>query len=128
MRRLRAVLRPLRGVVGVLSATHRTVAAVPDVVDAILVLPTLSRQLEDVRVATATLPDILVELERVHRDTSALPTIESEIGRMITTVEQVERNTLAVEQLAEVALPLTGAAVRVGRMADRLPQRRAPRA
>ena len=128
MRRLGAVLRPLRGVAGLVSATRRTVAAVPDVVDAILVLPTLSRQLDEVRIATATLPDILVELERVHRDTCALPAIETEIGRMNRTVEQVERNTLAVEQLAEVALPLTGAAVRVGRIADRLPQRRPPRA
>jgi len=119
MRALGVVLRPLRGVVSVLTA-------LPAVVDAVLVLPTLSRQLDEVREATSTLPAILVELQKVHGDTVCLKEIESELSRMNLTVEQVERNTLAVEQLAEVALPLSGAAARVGRFADRLPQRRPP--
>ena len=114
------VMRPLRGLV-------RTVAALPSVVDAVLVLPTLSRQLDEVRVATSALPDILVELERVRSDTVALPAINENLERMCVTLDRVEQNTLAVEQLAEIALPLQGAAARVGRLADRLPQRRALR-
>jgi hypothetical protein len=107
------VLRPLRGVV-------RTLAALPAVVEAVLVLPTLARQLEDVKAQTAALPDILTELERVRSDTITLPVINAHL-------ERVERNTLAVEQLTAIALPLQGAAVRVGRFADRLPQRRSLR-
>jgi hypothetical protein len=118
------IASPFRGLVGALRTTGRTVAVVPDLVDAILVLPTLSRQLEDVKVATAKLPDILVELERVHGDTAALPVMNADIGRLSATVAKVEAHTLAVEQLAEIALPLQGAAVRVGRFADKLPQRR----
>jgi hypothetical protein len=110
------VLRPLRGVAGAFRSTRRTVALVPDVVEAILVLPTVSRQLEDVRLYTATLPEMLAEIERMRDDTGTLPLICEEL-------ERVQRNTLAVEQLAEVALPLQGAALRVGRFADRLPRR-----
>ena len=88
-----AVLRPLRVAV-------RTVATLPRMVEAVLVLP-----------------DILAELERVRADTASLPLIRDHL-------ERVEQNTLAVEQLAEIALPLQGAAMRVGRFADRLPQRR----
>jgi len=36
---------------------------------------------------------------------------------------RVDANTQAVERLAEVAVPLHGAALRFGRLADRLPQR-----
>jgi hypothetical protein len=43
---------------------------------------------------------------------------------MANCVAEVEKNTAAVEQLAEIAVPLQGAAMRVGRFADRLPQRR----
>jgi hypothetical protein len=111
------VLRPLRGIA-------HTVAALPRVVDAVLVLPTLSRQLADVRDHTAVLPDILVELERVRSDTISLPAINANLEQMCGTLDRVEQNTLAVERLAEIALPLQGAAVRVGRFADRLPQRR----
>jgi len=39
-------------------------------------------------------------------------------------LDKIEQNTLAVEQLAETVVPLQGAAARVGRFADRLPQRR----
>ncbi len=83
-----AVLAPLRGVAA-------TVAALPRVIEAILVLPHLSRQLDQVSEHTAHLAAILEELEHVRSDT--------------------------------IALPLQGAAVRVGRLADRLPQRRAAR-
>jgi hypothetical protein len=87
----------------------RTVAALPSVVEAILVLPTLSRQLEEVRADTATLHEILAELEGVRAHTSALPVIEAELAG-----------------LSGVTTPLQGAAARFGRFADRLPQRRRP--
>lgn len=95
-----AVLGPLRGAI-------RTVAALPSVVEAILVLPALLHQLEEVRADTAALHDILTELRGVHADTGALPVIEAELVRV-----------------SGVATPLQGAAMRVGRFADRLPQRR----
>jgi hypothetical protein len=115
-----AVMRPLRGVAGV-------VASLPRVVEAILVLPHLSRQLDEVTEHTANLAAILAELEGVRSDTVALPVINANLERMCETLGRVEDNTLAVEQLAEIALPLQGAAVRVGRLADRLPQRRVGR-
>jgi hypothetical protein len=114
------VMRPLRGVV-------RTVAALPAVVEAVLVLPAMSRQLEEVKAHTAVLPGILAELEGVRSDTVALPVINSNLERMCDSLARVEQNTLAVEQLAEIAVPLQGAAMRVGRLADRLPQRRSLR-
>jgi hypothetical protein len=82
MSRLDLVLTPLRGVVRALKTTRRTVAAVPDVVEAILVLPHLSRQLEEVRFSTATLPEMLEEIRRVHADTSTLPVMHDELERM----------------------------------------------
>lgn len=112
-----SALRPLRGVVGVIRA-------VPDVIDAILVLPAVSRQLEDVRTSTAALPDILEAIQVLKEDTVHLPAMDHEIAAMSRCVAEVEKNTAAVEQLAEIAVPLQGAAVRVGRFADRFPQRR----
>jgi hypothetical protein len=95
-----ALMSPLRGAV-------RTVAALPSAVEAILVLPTLLRQLEEVRADTAALHEILVALQGVQNDTSALPVIQAEL-----------------EQLSGIVVPLGGAAARFGRIADRLPQRR----
>lgn len=115
------VLSPLRGAVAVIRA-------VPDVIDAILVLPSVSRQLEDVRTSTSTLPQVLADVQRLQGDTVHLAQINLEIARMGARVAEVEKNTAAVEQLAEVAVPLHGAALRVGRLADRLPQRRFARA
>lgn len=127
MRRLGALLRPLRTIAGAVGTTRRTVAALPDVVDAILVLPTLARRLEAVEFQTATLPEMHAEVVRMRRDTDALPHIDETLGRMAVLLERVDANTAAVQQLADVALPLSGAAVRVGRFADRIPQRGAPR-
>jgi hypothetical protein len=121
---LRLVSAPLRGAWRALRRTRRTVAIVPDALEAILVLPALSRQLEEIRFSTATLPEMLEEIRRVQADTSTLPVMGEEIARMERTVAAVERNTVAVQQLAEVALPLQGAALRMGRFADRIPQRR----
>ena len=113
MSRLGYFMRPLRGAVGVL-------AALPDVDEAILVLPTLSRQLDDVKADTARLHEILAELERVSADTSALPSIRAD-----TSVLASIRDELA--GISAVALPLQSAAARVGRFADRRDQRRLPR-
>jgi hypothetical protein len=82
MSRLQLVLNPLRSVARALRITGRTVAAVPDVVEAILVLPHLARQLEEVRFSTATLPEMLEEIRRVQADTSTLPVMHDELERM----------------------------------------------
>jgi hypothetical protein len=111
------VLAPVRGAVAV-------VTALPKVVEAVLVLPTLVEQLGRVNDNTDSLPDILDQLRSVQADTKSLPLVHEELAAMRLIVAQVEQNTLAVERLAETVLPLQGAAARVGRFADRLPQRR----
>jgi hypothetical protein len=100
MNPLRLVLAPVRGAVSALRRTRRTVAIVPDALEAILVLPALSRQLEEIRFSTATLPEMLEELRRVQADTSALPPMCEEISRMEETVAAVERNTLVFGRFA----------------------------
>ena len=82
MSRLHVVLRPLHRVARALRTTGRTVSRVPDVVDAILVLPHLSRQLEEVRFSTATLPEMLEEIRRVNGNTATLPVMHDELERM----------------------------------------------
>src|SRR4051812_32852849 len=119
------VLQPFRRVVGALRTSQRTVAALPDVVEAILLLPAVSRQLEVVAFQTATLADLHEELVKVRNNTAALPRLDDRLACVQESLARVDANTQAVEQLAEVALPLHGAALRVGRFADRLPQRRA---
>jgi hypothetical protein len=116
---LRLVTRPLRRVVRIV----RTVDRIPDVVEAILVLPTLSRQLEEIRFSTATLPEMYAEIERVRGDTTALPHIDATLARMALLLDRIDTNTAAVEEVAQVMVPLRGAATRVGKFADRLPQR-----
>ena len=115
------ITAPVRGAISV-------AAALPRVVDAILVLPRVAEQLDQVCRNTNALPVMLEEIEAIRADTRSLPQVEAELRRMGLTLGQIEQNTLAVEQLAEVALPLQGAALRVGRLADRLPQRRFDRA
>lgn len=102
-----ALLVPARRLAGAWSAARRTVALVPEAVEAILVLPRLSEQLEVVCFQTATLADMRAEL-----------------ARMGLALERVDANTQAVDQLAEVLLPLQGAALSVGRAADRWRLRR----
>jgi hypothetical protein len=114
---LGVVLTPVRSAVAVVSA-------LPKVVEAVLVLPTLVEQLGRVNDNTDALPDILDQLRSVQADTKSLPLVHEELAAMRLIVAQVEQNTLAVERLAETVLPLQGAAARVGRFADRLPQRR----
>jgi len=93
MSALRMLARPLGGIVRALRTTRRTVAAVPDVVEAILVLPHMARQLEEVRFSTATLPEMLEEIRRVHGDTSALPAMSAELGRIHEELERMGRVT-----------------------------------
>jgi hypothetical protein len=114
---LRAVTAPVRGAVGV-------VAALPRVVEAILVLPKVADQLDQVCRNTNALPAMLEEIEGIRSDTRSLPLVEAELRAMRVVLDKIESNTLAVEQLAETVVPLQGAAMRVGRFADRLPQRR----
>ena len=113
----------LRRIVGTWRTTRRTVARLPDVVDAILVLPTLSQQLEAIQFATATLPEMHEEIARVRGDTSSLPQIDRNLQGMAVLLDRIEGNTAGVEQLTEVLVPLRGAALRVGRMSERWPQR-----
>jgi hypothetical protein len=117
MKKLGFVMGPINGAVQV-------IAALPRVVDAVLVLPELSRQLARVGADTESLPSILAELRSVQGDTKALPGIKAELEAMQAALAQVETQTADLERLVEVIVPLTGAAARVGRFADRLPQRR----
>jgi hypothetical protein len=117
MNNLGFVLSPIKGAV-------RTVTALPRVVDAVLVLPELARQLGKVGADTESLPAMLEELRTVRSDTVELPAIRAELEAMRVALAQVEAQTAHLERLVEIAVPLTGAAARVGRFADRLPQRR----
>jgi hypothetical protein len=121
---LRAALRPFRRFAQAFRSTRRTVAAVPDLVDAILVLPAVTRQLEVVAFQTASLADLHEALLQVQRNTAVLPRMDDRLAGVHEALARVDANTQAVERLAEVALPLHGAALRLGRFADRLPQRR----
>jgi hypothetical protein len=112
-----AVTAPVRGAVGV-------VGALPRVVEAILVLPKVASQLDRICANTDALPAMLEEIEAIRADTRSLPVVEAELRAMRVALDKIESNTLAVEQLAETVVPLQGAALRVGRFADRLPQRR----
>ena len=93
--------------------------------EAVLVLPRLDVQLERVVVQTATLLDMHAEIARLRGDTATLRSIDETLRRVAVQLERIDGNTAHVEQLAHVMLPLQGAAVRVGRAADRLPSRRA---
>jgi hypothetical protein len=114
---LGVVTAPVRGAVSV-------VAALPRVVEAVLVLPRVAEQLDRVCANTDALPAMLEEIEGIRSDTRSLPVVEAELRAMRAVLDKIESNTLAVEQLAETVVPLQGAAMRVGRFADRLPQRR----
>jgi hypothetical protein len=81
----------LRRIASGWRTARRTVERVPDVVDAILVLPTLAHRLEAIEFATATLPEMHAEIARMRGDTAAL---------------------------TEVLLPLRGVAVRAGRLGE----------
>ena len=113
----------MRRAARVFRTTRRTVERVPDVVEAILVLPELARRLERVAFATATLPEMHAEIRRVRGDTAALPHIDETLAGLTPLLERIDLNTAGVRDLSEVLVPLRGAAFRVGRFADRIPQR-----
>ena len=118
------LLGPVRGFARVWRATRRTAARIPEVVDAVLILPRVEAQLERVGLQTATLIEMQAEIARLRGDTSALRSIDDTLRRVSVQLEHIDVNTARVEQLAEVMVPLQGAALRVGRAADRLPSRR----
>ena len=120
-------MKQLGWVTGPVKAAVGIVAVLPRMVEAILVLPTLAERLEEVNRNTGALPEMLDELRAVRADTASLPVVEQDLAAMRMLLGQIEANTDAVERLAEVAVPLQGAATRVGRFADRLPQRRVAR-
>ena len=117
----RLLAAPARRLAGAWRTTRRTAALVPDVVDAVLVLPAVSRQLEEIRFATATLPEVQAEIARLRGDTQVLVTIDRTLAAMAVLLDRVEHNTAGVQQLAEVVVPLRGAALRVGRLSARWP-------
>jgi len=132
-------------------AAREAVAALPDVVKAILILPTLAQQLERVSRNTDALPGMVEQLERIGADTSVLPEMRDEFVVVRSTVVRMQGDTetiaaempklvvlekslpgmvpmlegidRSVHRLADIAEPLDSAARRLGRFNDRLPQR-----
>ena len=145
------LLRPFRSLLGFAGRTRRTLATIPDVLESILVLPTMAQQLVVIRENTDALPGVLATLEGVKWDTKVLPKLHDEfvitnegIARMQKDTAElsihipklvVMESTLPkmaaslddveqhVEQLAHLAEPLEGAAERLGRFSDRMPGR-----
>jgi hypothetical protein len=113
-----------RPVARVWRSARRTATAVPHVIDAVLVLPRLAEHLEVVAFQTATLADMHAELARVGRNTGVLPTVDERLAHVEAALAEIACNTEGVQDLANVALPLHGAAQRFGRFADRIPERR----
>ena len=120
-----------------LRTARDTVGALPDVVKAVLVLPTLAEQLAHVERNTDALPEMVEELRRVRQDTAVLHgmrtdtaaiaaempklvVLERSLPAMLPMLEDLDRS---VHQLADIAEPLHGAARRLGRINDRLPAR-----
>jgi len=134
-----------------LVAARETVAALPEAVRAILVLPTLAEQLARVCQNTDALPGMVEQLRRVGDDTSVLPQMRDEFVVVRSTVVRMQGDTHTiaaqmpklvvleqslpamvpmledldrnVHQLADIAEPLQNAAQRLGRINDRLPLR-----
>lgn len=143
--------RSVRSASTAVRGTRETLAALPQVVRAVLVLPTLSEQLAHVGRNTDALPGLVEQLQRVQHDTRVLPEMRNEFVSLRDTIAAMRTDTEAiaaempklvvlerslpamlpmledldrgVQQLAEIAEPLHGAARRVGRISDRLPQR-----
>ena len=114
MPRLSLLLAPVRRVAVAWRTARRSALLVPGALEAVRVLP-------------ATLLDMHAEIARVRGDTEALLRIDETLAQVAVLLDRVERNTAAVEQLAEIAVPLQGAALRVGRMAERWPASRRAR-
>jgi hypothetical protein len=113
-----------------LQTARETIAALPEVVQAVLVLPTLSEQLALVQRNTDVLPEILERLDRVEHDTAVLPVmrgdtaaIAAEMPKLVVLEQSLPAVAEGVHHLVDIARPLHGAARRLGRWGDRLPQR-----
>ena len=126
--------RVLRRVIGVPLRIGRTVASLPEVVEAITMLPTISAQLEQVAEHTRSLPAIHAEMAAVAASTLALeasmPTlIELQqplpelVPALTQTADRLDRLAALIASmdetlhfLAAVAEPLQGTAARIGRL------------
>ena len=145
------LLRPFRSLLGVAGRTRRTLATIPDVLESILVLPSMAEQLVVIRRNTDSLPGVLSTLEEVKWDTQVLPKLHEEFVITNAGIARMQDDTAAlalhipklvvmesslpkmaaslddveqhVEQLAHLAEPLEGAAERVGRMNERWSRR-----
>ena len=118
------IVAPLRRATRLWRTTRRTASRIPEVVEAVLILPRVEAHLELVGVQTATLVEMHAEIARLRGDTAALRSIDETLKRVSAQLEHIDANTAQVEHLAQVMLPLQGAALRVGRAADRWPPRR----
>ena len=111
-----------------LQTARETIAALPEVVQAVLVLPTLSEQLTLVQRNTEVLPEILERLDRVEHDTAVLPVMRGDTAAIAAEMPKLvvlEQSLPAVAEgvhLVDIARPLHGAARRSA-VGDRLPQR-----
>ena len=112
------LLGPALRVRRVWRRTARSVAILPDVLEAVLVLPRVSQQLEVIAFQTATLQQMHEEIARVRGDTAALPPIHRTLEQVAAALERVDANTAAVDELVQIMLPL-------GRLTNRRAGRRA---
>jgi len=124
----------LRRIAAVPVSVGRTVARLPEVMDAIAMLPTISAQLEQVTEHTRSLPEIHAEMAIVAASTTSLeatmPTlIELQqplpqlVPALTQTAERLDRLAVLIASmdetlhfLAAVAEPLQSTAARIGRL------------
>lgn len=107
----------LRRAAGLPVALGRILARLPEVVEAISMLPTISAQLAEVTEHTRSLLEIHAEMARVATATTAL---EATLPPMVASMDRTLR------LLAAVAEPLQGTALRIGRLTGGRPPRRHP--
>jgi hypothetical protein len=124
----------LRSIVSVPVTLGRTVARLPEVVDAIAMLPTISDQLELVTEHTRSLPEIHAEMATVAAATLALEAtmpvlvelqqpLPELVPALTQTADRLDRLAALIGSmdetlhfLAAVAEPLQGTAARIGRL------------
>jgi hypothetical protein len=124
----------LRTVITVPVTLGRTIARLPDVVDAISMLPAISAQLEQVTEHTRALPEIHREMATVAEATLALeatmpvlvelqqplPELVPALTRTADRLDRLGALIASMDEtlhfLAAVAEPLQGTAARIGRL------------
>ena len=124
----------LRAIVSVPVSAGRTVARVPEVVEAIAMLPTISAQLEQVTAHTRSLPEIHREMAVVAQATVALEAtmpvlvelqqpLPELVPALTQTADRLDRLAALIGSmdetlhfLAAVAEPLQSTAARIGRL------------